>query len=46
MRKKTDTNDKSTKNGSGDVNGMNVSLQIEPNGGTYDDYNIKKGEIK
>jgi len=28
-------------NGSGDVNGMDVSLQIELDGGTYDDYSIK-----
>ena len=28
-------------NGSGDVNGMEVSLQIELDGGSYDDYSIK-----
>ena len=28
-------------NGSGDVNGMDVSLQIELDGGSYDDYSIK-----
>jgi len=28
-------------NGSGDVNGMDVSLQIELDGGTYDDYSLK-----
>jgi outer membrane protein OmpU len=28
-------------NGSGDVNGMEVSLQIELDGGTYDDYSLK-----
>ena len=28
-------------NGSGDVNGMEVSLQIELDGGTYDDYSVK-----
>ena len=28
-------------NGSGDVNGMEVSLQIELDGGVYDDYSIK-----
>ena len=28
-------------NGSGDVNGMEVSLQIELDGGNYDDYSIK-----
>jgi outer membrane protein OmpU len=28
-------------NGSGDVNGMDVSLQIELDGGAYDDYSIK-----
>ena len=28
-------------NGSGDVNGMEVSLQIELDGGAYDDYSIK-----
>jgi outer membrane protein OmpU len=27
-------------NGSGDVNGMDVSLQIELDGGTYDDYSL------
>jgi outer membrane protein OmpU len=28
-------------NGSGDVNGMEVSLQIELDGGAYDDYSVK-----
>ena len=28
-------------NGSGDVNGMEVSLQIELDGGVYDDYSVK-----
>ena len=28
-------------NGSGDVNGMDVSLQIDLDGGTYDDYSLK-----